>query len=77
MKKFPWKPIFIGCCIMTVLVIAKGINTAIRTIYAHAGSWLNAIFSDPWTYVGIACVLIGVVAFVMWRSEKSRGAAAS
>lgn len=71
MKNIPWKGIFIGCVIMVVLVIAKSGVTAGMAAYYGGASALSRIMADPWTYVGIAAALIGLVSGVMWRKKKA------
>lgn len=75
MKNIPWKGIFVGCVIMTLLVVAKGCVTAGMALYYGNTSWWNKIFADPWTYVGIATCLIGMIAGVMWQIEKKKAVA--
>lgn len=75
MKNIPWKAILIGCFIMTVLVIAKDITTAGMTLYYGGTNWMDKILADPWTYVGIATCLIGLIACVMWQIEKKKAVA--
>ncbi len=72
MKNVPWKGIFIGCVLMTVLVIARCIGTICMSIYYKLPDWMDRIWADPWTYVGIAAGCVGVVACVMWRLAKKK-----
>lgn len=75
MKNIPWKGIFIGCVIMTVLVIAKGCVTAGMTWYYGGRNWWDKIFADPWTYVGMAAAMVGIISGVMWKMEKRKAVA--
>lgn len=72
MKNIPWKGIFIGCAVMTVLVIAKGCVTAGMTWYYGGTNWWDKIFADPWTYVGMATAMIGSTSCAMWQIEKKK-----
>lgn len=75
MKNIPWKGIFIGCSLMTVLVIAKCVTTAGRHLYYGGRNWANLVFSDPWCYVGIAAACVGVIACIMWRKGHKKAVA--
>lgn len=72
MKNFPWKKLLIACAVITALVIAKGINTAIRTVYAGKANWIGAIFVDPWTYVGLAAAMVGAGAGIILLLGKKK-----
>lgn len=75
MKKIPWKSIAIGCELFVLLVVARCVTTAGMTIYYKTGNYVDKILSDPWVYVGVAALGVGIVCHVMWYSEKKKAVA--
>ncbi len=65
MKKIPWKSIFIGAVVLVVLVIARCIATVCMTEYYGGTNGMEIVWSDPWTYIGMAAVAVAIVSAVM------------
>ena len=73
MKKTPWKGIFIGSMVMTVLVLARCIATVARELYYGRDQWMDLILRDAWFYVGIAAVVVLYISAIVCivRSRKT------
>ena len=73
MKKAPWKGIFIGSMVMTVLVLARCIATVARELYYGRDQWMDLILQDAWFYVGIAAVVVLYISAIVCivRSRKT------
>lgn len=70
MKNIPWKRIFVGCALFAALVLARCIATVVRTVYYGGRDPLNALAADPWTYLGLAAVLLGAAAYLCRAGKK-------
>ena len=66
MKKTHWKGICIGSILMTVLVLARCVATAVREMYYGRDQWMHLILQDFWFYVGAAAAVVGIISAVMW-----------
>ena len=71
MKRKTWKTICIFSLVMTVLVLARCVATAVRELYYGRTEWMNAILQDPWLYVGgVAMFLLYISAIVCLAGRK-------
>lgn len=70
MKKIPWKGICIGGIVMSVLVLARCVATIVRELYYGRDQWLNLILQDPWTYVGMAAVVVVYISAIVCLVES-------
>ncbi len=64
MKDIPWKVIFVVCVAMAVLVAARCVGTTCITKYYGGTNWMEKIWADPWTYVGIAAAAVALISGV-------------
>jgi hypothetical protein len=77
MKKIPWRGIAGGCGLLTVLVLARCVVTALRSLYYYGGMyWRNEVAQDPWLYVGMVAAAVCVAALLILsdRAEKEKAA---
>ena len=75
MKKIPWRGIAGGCGLLTVLVLARCVVTALRSLYYYGGMyWRNEVAQDPWLYVGMVAAAVCVAALLILsdRAEKEK-----
>ena len=52
------KKLMIGSTVMTVLVLARCIATALMERYYGRPDWLPVVLADPWFYVGAAALVL-------------------
>ena len=67
MKRKTWKTICILSLVMTFLVLARCVATAVRELYYGRSQWLDVILQDPWLYVGggaLFLVYISAIAYL-------------
>ncbi len=70
MERLPWKKIMTGCIILAILVVARAIVSMGRAYYWRQDI-LGSIRSDPWIYVGLAAIAVGVFAWTMLPGKES------
>ena len=73
MKQKHWKGICIGSVILTVLVIARCVATALITRYSGRSDWMAVILQDFWFYAGAAAAVVSVVAAAGWIVLRRKG----
>lgn len=67
MKRKTWKTICILSLVMTFLVLARCVATAVRELYYGRNGWMDLILQDPWLYVGggaLFLVYISAIAYL-------------
>lgn len=73
MKQKHWKGICIGSVILTVLVIARCVATALITRYYGRSDWMAVILQDFWFYAGVVAAVVSVVAAAAWIVLRRKG----
>ena len=73
MKKNHWKGLCIGAMILTVLVLARCVATAVREVYYGRDQWMKLILQDFWFYAGAAAAAVCIISAVMWIVTHRKG----
>lgn len=72
MKKFPWKSILIGAVVLAILVVARCIATVCMIEYYGGTNGMEKVWSDPWTYIGMAAVGVAAVSAIMCLLDRKK-----
>ena len=66
------KKILMSCVVMTLLVVARCIATAVRELYYGRTAWMNVILQDSWFYVGIVTAAMAILCGTVLLSHRRK-----
>ena len=72
MKRKTWKTICILSLVMTVLVLARCVATAVRELYYGRTEWMDVIVQDPWLYVGGAALFVVYISAIVYLASYKK-----